>query len=345
MRQALAEAADIVDPPPGNPQVTEQVPDASPPQIGGYVDSDPAHASEDPNDPDPAHHAPGWKPPASTPVVPVPNEHTQEQVAAKFGANTWLGAWSGNVKDTVSQEVNRSHDDVSVLIEYNIPGRDNGNYSSGGLATPYQYDAWTKQVADGIGEEPAWVIVEPDAIGLMDGLSVDQQSERYDMLQQAINNYQTADNARVYVDLSVWLGVDEAAKRIKNLSGMHGFSLNVSGYNDLQTMLAFGDAVARKTGLHYVIDTSRNGYGNPHSPMWCNVTDTKIGHEVTTSTASEYCDAYLWLKVPGESDGLGINDDGSHPRDDVPAAGVFWPEYHDAIYSGDWTAFKQKYKI
>ena len=29
----------------------------------------------------------------------------------------------------------------------------------------------------------------------------------------------------------------------------------------------------------------------------------KLGKKPTTETDSDYCDAYLWIKTPGESDG------------------------------------------
>lgn len=325
-----------------------------------WVDPDPAHNSDDPNDLDPAHHAPGWKPPATKPVILVPipedlldvgldgrEEHVTD-LNAKFGVNSWLGAWSGDVRETVRAEVAKNDDDVSVLIDYNQPDRDNGNYSAGGLTSLDLYDQWTKDIAAGIGDSPAWIIVGPDAIGLMDGLPADRQQLRWDCLQVAVDNYEAAPLTRVYVDLSMWIERDEAVRRIKTLRGLHGFSLNVSGFNTTAECLAFGDYVAQRTGLHYVIDTSRNGRGNPHAPAWCNVTDSLVGHPPTTTTASEYCDAYLWLKVPGESDGLKINgydDDGQQDRNDIPRAGESWPEYRAAIYSGDWTSFKARYGV
>jgi endoglucanase len=165
------------------------------------------------------------------------------------------------------------------------------------------------------------------------------------MLNGAIKALKNKPNVKVYVDSSTWAGVDDSVNLLGKLSGMDGFSCNVSGYNDQGSVLNYASAVANKTGLHFIVDTSRNGNGNPHGSAWCNVTDTKIGHTNTFTTNVDKCDAFLWVKVPGESDGLGINDDGSHPRNDVPSAGTPWPEYHDAIYSGDWSAFKAKYHI
>lgn len=63
---------------------------------------------------------------------------------------------------------------------------------------------------------------------------------------------------------------------------------------------------------HFVIDTSRNGLG-PWTPpagaysgdpqVWCNPPDRGAGARPTTDTGDPLVDAYLWAKVPGESDG------------------------------------------
>ena len=62
----------------------------------------------------------------------------------------------------------------------------------------------------------------------------------------------------------------------------------------------------------FVIDTSRNGLGPWQYPLdaypahedWCNPPDRGLGSVPTTSTGNALVDAYLWIKVPGESDGL-----------------------------------------
>lgn len=61
----------------------------------------------------------------------------------------------------------------------------------------------------------------------------------------------------------------------------------------------------------FVIDTSRNAVGPwqyppnvyPAHEDWCNPPDRGLGARPTTSTGSALVDAYLWIKVPGESDG------------------------------------------
>ncbi|WP_133541716.1 glycoside hydrolase family 6 protein [Microbacterium sp. BK668] len=68
---------------------------------------------------------------------------------------------------------------------------------------------------------------------------------------------------------------------------------------------------------HFVLDTSRNGQGpwaGPVAPypgapagadpeVWCNPPDRGLGALPTTETGNPLIDAYLWIKVPGESDG------------------------------------------
>ena len=62
---------------------------------------------------------------------------------------------------------------------------------------------------------------------------------------------------------------------------------------------------------HFVIDTSRNGQGPwtppsgayPDAQDWCNPPDRGLGLRPTANTGNELIDAYLWVKIPGESDG------------------------------------------
>lgn len=291
----------------------------------------------EPTKPEPTPTQPVQPAPIPTPIIISDDP--------KFGTEQWLGGWSGNVEDFVHNEVQKAQDDTSVLIGYNIPGRDNGQYSAGGLSGPAAYDDWTKGIARGIGNQVAWLIQEPDALGLMDGLDQQKQTERYEMLSTAGENYSVCPNLRVYQDASMWVQPEEMARRLKRVRNIDGFALNVSGWTDLEACLAYGDRLFELTGLHGVIDTSRNGRGNPHAPMWCNVTDTLIGLAPTAKTARKWCDAYLWLKVPGQSDGKGINDDGRQWRQDVPGAGEWWQEFYDAITTGNWTAFKAKYHV
>lgn len=84
-------------------------------------------------------------------------------------------------------------------------------------------------------------------------------------------------------------------------------TLNTSGINARYTsMLGSTEPTTR-----FVIDTSRNGLGPwqptmgayPDPQDWCNAPDRGLGLQPTANTGQSLLDAYLWVKVPGESDG------------------------------------------
>ncbi len=88
----------------------------------------------------------------------------------------------------------------------------------------------------------------------------------------------------------------------------------------------------------FVIDTSRNGQGawaadpaDPDDQEWCNPPDRGLGLRPTLDTGVPLVDAYLWVKIPGESDGecnrwepWGSPDPVRDMMD--PAAGEWFPE-------------------
>jgi len=90
-------------------------------------------------------------------------------------------------------------------------------------------------------------------------------------------------------------------------AGNAELSLNTDGV-DSRYALILGDVVPT---THFVIDTSRNGLGPWDAPDgvysdaqdWCNPPARGIGALPTTETGNPLIDAYLWIKVPGESDG------------------------------------------
>ncbi len=91
----------------------------------------------------------------------------------------------------------------------------------------------------------------------------------------------------------------------------------------------------------FVIDTSRNGQG-PWDPSgkgysdaqdWCNPPDRGLGIKPTMDTGNDLVDAYLWVKIPGESDGectRGLGPAGTTVDPEWglidPAAGAWFPE-------------------
>ena len=112
-------------------------------------------------------------------------------------------------------------------------------------------------------------------------------------------------------------------------------ALNTSGINlRYDTMLGSVDATT-----HFVVDTSRNGNGPWQPPAyldpqdWCNPPDRALGDDPTLATGETLVDAYVWVKIPGESDGectrglgpAGTTVDPEWGRID-PRAGDWFPE-------------------
>ncbi|WP_380940257.1 glycoside hydrolase family 6 protein [Sphingomonas floccifaciens] len=103
----------------------------------------------------------------------------------------------------------------------------------------------------------------------------------------------------------------------------------------------FADAGLRRDPAHQkhaILDTSRNGRGSWVPPagkyadaeVWCNPPGRGLGRRPTLKSDDPYVDAYLWIKIPGESDGecrrggAGLEDPERGVR--LPPAGHWYPE-------------------
>ncbi|HMI84981.1 MAG TPA: glycoside hydrolase family 6 protein [Polyangiaceae bacterium] len=251
---------------------------------------------------------------------------------ADGGGADWIGEWSGNVENWVGKRVTLLHSKgaLPIFIVYNVPKRDCGQYSTGGIEKGEAYKKWIAAFATGIGNRRAAVILEPDALGLLKKcLSEVDQKERLELLRFAVHSFASLGNTAVYIDAgnSDWIKAPEMAERLKGagIDEADGFALNVSNYKTTESSIQFGkDLSNRLKGKHFVIDTSRNGKGPPDSckdpegeSCWCNPPGRGLGVLPTAQTADPLVDAYLWLKKPGESDGA---------CNGGPKAGSFWPE-------------------
>jgi endoglucanase len=88
---------------------------------------------------------------------------------------------------------------------------------------------------------------------------------------------------------------------------------------------------------HFVIDTSRNGQGPwtptasyPDAQDWCNPPGRGVGLRPTMETGNTLIDAYLWVKIPGESDGQCTRGLGPGGTTVDPEWGIIDPA------AGDW---------
>jgi endoglucanase len=222
----------------------------------------------------------------------------------------WYGDWNADVRSNVDAYVSAAaiRNEVPVVVAYNIPNRDCGGYSVGGARDVQSYTQWVRQVADGINNRTAVVILEPDALGALDCLPVAQQAERLQALAQAVSILKANSKTAVYIDAgtAAWQPAAVMASRLKqaNVAASDGFSLNVSYFAPTLQSRVFGDQLSKLIGYkHYVIDTSRNGGNNNVTGMQCNPSWASFGDTPTTSTGSLLNDALLWIKIPWESDG------------------------------------------
>lgn len=166
---------------------------------------------------------------------------------------------------------------MPVLALYGIPNRDCGSYAAGGFGSAGAYRAWIDGVAGAIGGGPAAVILEPDALAMIDCLSPAQQQERLELIGYAVDTLTRNPATAVYVDAghSRWVPADLMASRLNQvgIAKARGFSLNTANFFTTEESMGYGGAISGMTGgKPYVIDTSRNGVGPVEGDdlYWCN---------------------------------------------------------------------------
>jgi len=247
----------------------------------------------------------------------------------------WFGDWTSGIESSVNAYVSSAAqvNAVPVLVLYNIPERDCGGNSTGGAASASAYDQWVQQVSSGIGNNVAVIILEPDALGDLDCLSAPDQQSRLSAMSQAVTILKTHPNTFVYIDAgnASWEPASVMADRLSaaNINQADGFSLNVSYFDSTASNQAYGDQLSKLVGnKHYVIDTSRNGAGGILSGTVCNPSGAALGSLPGISTGDRLNDAFLWIKIPWESDG---------PCNGGPAPGdVFWSYALELAHNAGW---------
>ncbi|WNV87230.1 glycoside hydrolase family 6 protein [Umezawaea sp. Da 62-37] len=225
---------------------------------------------------------------------------------------------------------------VPILVVYDIPNRDCGGASGGGAPSHSAYRAWVDEVAAGLAGRPAAIILEPDVLPIMSNCqSTDQQNQTKASIAYAGKKLKSGSSqAKVYMDIgnSAWLTPSEAANRLRAAdvsNSADGISTNVSNYRTTANEVSYAKAVLNAVGdnrLKAVVDTSRNGNG-PLGEEWCDPAGRAIGTPSTTGTGDSKIDAFLWVKLPGESDGC------------IGPAGQFVPQraYDLAVAAGPTT--------
>lgn len=230
------------------------------------------------------------------------------------------------LEDSINRFMKRAFPKVPGCVLYNIPDRDCGNFSKGGASSNEQYVKWVEAFARGITPHLNPIIIfEPDAlplaVGKWDEPPTPALLSRIELFNTCLPKLNDA-GSYVYVDIghSRWLSPEKAAEVLNMLDhkNFDGFSMNVSNFIPLSECIEWGEKVSALTnGMHFVIDTSRNGTDHEGAD-WCNPPGKRLGHPPTFDTGHPLVDAFLWVKIPGESDGYCSGG---------PKSGQFWPEY------------------
>ncbi len=170
------------------------------------------------------------------------------------------------------------------------------------------------------------VVLEPDAIAFIGDSRCTGRGHRLALLQYATRVLAKA-GAWVYIDAghSGWRTPDYMAPLLvkAGVANARGIATNVANSRTTGAEKAYAAALVKQLGkrsvrgVHYVIDTSRNGAGRsgPENGDVCNPTAARLGVAPRLVFQGAY-DGRLWIKLPGESDG---------PCNGGPSSGEFFP--------------------
>ncbi|MGV9549130.1 glycoside hydrolase family 6 protein [Streptomyces ardesiacus] len=318
------------DPPPGSPSAAPPAPpspSASPTAARTHPGASPRTASAGPSAPEPRPTAAAtglYRHPDSQVLDWVrthPDDPRRDVIAARIAgrpAAVWFAdptpaTLTARVRAVTSAGAAQGR--VPVLVPYAIPDRDCGGHSEGGAPDLDAYDAWIDRLAAGLGSGEVIVVLEPDSIAQSECLSAGDRADRFASLARAGRVIKDADpRARVYYDAghSGWHAPARQAGWLRqagaaSADSSDGVFSNVSNFHATADEIAYDravlDALGGPPGLGAVIDTSRNGNGAPADGAWCDPAGRRIGRAPTLSTGLGRVDAYLWIKLPGESDG------------------------------------------
>ncbi|WP_395606437.1 glycoside hydrolase family 6 protein [Pseudomonas sp. B22129] len=226
-----------------------------------------------------------------------------------------------------------------ILVAYNLPHRDcSGGASAGGAPNAAAYRVWIDHVVNGVGGNPAVIILEPDALPDLQCLSQADRDERLSLFNYAVSGFKLrAPQARVYLDAgnAGWKPAASMAEALHaaGVKDARGFALNISNFYTLEQSRQYADLINKKLSADHaytkavVVDTSRNGNG-AHPGDWCNPPGRKLG--LVPQTLSPTLLA-LWIKQPGNSDGASSATADCHGG---PAAGTFSAELAVRLIEG-----------
>jgi len=188
------------------------------------------------------------------------------------------------------------------------------------LATAPKFDSEVNAVKAAVGNFPALIFVEEDAIDTICWRNPAVVKQREQLLKYEIDTLSQLPHALLYVEG----GTSDAnnprqVARVLNASDAYkirGFFTNDTHFNWAYKEIQFGNKVAMLThGLHFVVDTRGDGNGplknkNPvkyGNEQLCNPAGRGLGPKPGASDGSTYgmyspyLDGFVWVTTPGES--------------------------------------------
>ncbi|MGC5567512.1 glycoside hydrolase family 6 protein [Streptomyces sp. FR-108] len=300
-------------------------------------EADPAAAAQESRAADPAAGSPFWIDPQSPAARQARAWERQgrggdakllKRIADRPAA-LWPAGDHPEARIRAAAEAAAGDGRTPVFVAYDIPHRDCGQHSAGGAHDASAYRDWIDRFAKALGDSPALVVLEPDAVAhMVDGCTpAEYHAPRERLLSEAIVRLKRQPNTKVYLDAGNPDWIAEPHKLVEPLgragiANADGFALNVSNFQTDGITKEYGRRLSEALGgKHFVVDTSRNGNGplrGDRAQAWCNPPGRALGTPPTTDTGDPVVDAYLWIKRPGESDGQCRGG---------PAAGQWWADY------------------
>jgi endoglucanase len=143
---------------------------------------------------------------------------------------------------------------VPVLVAYDIPLRDCGQYSSGGAQSDAAYQQWIASFASAIGNSRAVVILEPDALAnLPSDCGQDPtgtlSAARIADINYAVGVLEAQPRTLVYLDAghSQWHSTGDMASRLvqAGVANAQGFFLDVSNYQPTDQLDQYGTWISK----------------------------------------------------------------------------------------------------
>jgi hypothetical protein len=240
--------------------------------------------------------------------------------AQRISTYSWGGTPSGIRKQThklFCQIAASDPGSVPIITTYFL------HPNLGGCPTTHQIDAYMPKfkaqinaMAKATGRHPAVYLLEIDAIGSSGCISRGGAMPAWEAaLRYEMHAVQSLPHTVVYVEggYSDSNSATYTARILKaiDVNTIRGFFTNDTHNQWTGSTVRWARKIAKKTGAHFIVNTSDNGQGpklNPHPKtqgveVLCNPPGRGLGIEDTTDTGSPDVDGFLWTHSPGMSGG------------------------------------------